>query len=341
MSNIKFSKKLFTYGRILLALFFSACNSTEHEEEKIFQSWDRGRNWDLALSEKAEEIIKQDYLEHRVKPNFPDATIEDVWIERYYGTYGIPGEECVVVMMNSNYDEYEDVPSKINIHGKLFHFENENRILVWKDQRQIWDGSQILTGRGFLELSTALRLGWIIPINRVYNCHLGLCLEEQKIFIESYFKDFIHYSYSMYPNPMFPWMEWPGPATWSRYFEYYGTYNGCVVTVINVQYHMSEPQAFDCIGGVEFHIKPSQEELYIGVWKEEDSSSHGLAMAYKQSLLTREDIRNIAHIRSMHWGHERIRLFENGNIYTYDVATGEKTLSVENFDINNFRFYME
>ena len=310
------SKKIFTYGIILMIMFFGSCDS------KITEEPDDSNDWDLKLSEEVELQIRQDYLKDHVLPRFPQATIEDVWVEKYYGTYLLSSgvNPFVVVMMNSKHNEYENESSKINIGDKLFNFENENRILVWHEGNiyQLEGGSSTY-------------------MSRIFNYHLGLDMELEKCLIESVFGDTTPSDYGLYDVFYGNSIE-----AWRYHISYYGTYRGCVVITNDLRQPGGlVPTELDCIAGVIFIIEPSLEYPIISVWKEEDGSFYSLPMAYKQGLLTQEDIVNIAHIRSMHSGREIINLFENGNRYVYDFATGDKILSFENYDINNFRNYVE
>ena len=84
------------------------------------------------LSQETENKIKQTYLIKKLKKDVPEATLEGIRIERYYGTYG----DCIVVSVWDNYWEERDLPEWSSlpdklIGGVLFAHYWAREIYVW------------------------------------------------------------------------------------------------------------------------------------------------------------------------------------------------------------------
>ena len=101
------------------------------------------------LSVGVEDYIKGEYV--IVLPPEYGATIDDVWVESFYGSYN----DTVVVMMGDNYNNYTNTERVSDIDGVLFRFNNENSIMVFR-------------GMGFFnELQAAYEYGWITRENLI------------------------------------------------------------------------------------------------------------------------------------------------------------------------------
>jgi len=108
----------------------------------VFFGCDGDTNSNLNTSQKTEpepktweEQLRQDYLTKlQSEGEYPDLTIDDVWIKKYYGTY----DGWAVVMMDAAGMEYEVGVQDI-IWGfgydqrAIIRFTDSNRILIWKD----------------------------------------------------------------------------------------------------------------------------------------------------------------------------------------------------------------
>ena len=212
------------------------------------------------LSTETEKQIRQDYLDIYIKPKFADAAIEDVWIEKHYGSY----DDCTAVMIFSKYGEYDDAECEVifdAIYGPFFRYSNENRIIVWKNGC-------------FYELQAALNQGLLglREIMRIANYHAGLSMEIENQIAEDYLG---YYKYEDIYN------------FWS-YTRYCGTYNGYSSFLIDAGRWCSlgfiiEETLFPHTGCCEM----------IYLWKE--GQIYELREVYNQGLLTKEDVRNIAH----------------------------------------------
>jgi hypothetical protein len=85
-------------------------NETETEE-----AWEQDTDWDKDF----EKRIKQDYLTQFVINVNPDATVKDIIIKKYYGTYN----GCIVVTTNFDYYDYDMAVVYIdNINGVEFQY---------------------------------------------------------------------------------------------------------------------------------------------------------------------------------------------------------------------------
>jgi hypothetical protein len=73
--------------------------------------------------------IKQDYLEFHTKPMYPDATVDDIEIKKYYGTYG----GCVAVLMTDNYTGYSQALETEVVDGITIQYFDSNKMLIWKN----------------------------------------------------------------------------------------------------------------------------------------------------------------------------------------------------------------
>jgi len=99
------------------------------------------------LSVGVEDYIKGTYFSRFLEYG---ATIDDVWVESYYGNYN----DTVVVMMGDNYNNYTNIERVSHIDGLLFRFNNENNIMVFR-------------GMGYNELQAAYEYGWITRENLI------------------------------------------------------------------------------------------------------------------------------------------------------------------------------
>jgi hypothetical protein len=107
---------LFTAATVCVVAFSP---QNEHEGDSSLQS----------LSAKTETIIKQDYLKSHVKPMYPDATVDNITILKYYGTYG----GCVAVLMTDSHTLYAQVLGTEVVGGITIHYSDSNRMLIWKN----------------------------------------------------------------------------------------------------------------------------------------------------------------------------------------------------------------
>lgn len=83
------------------------------------------------LSAETEGYIKQSYLDQLwYNEGMWELTIDDVWIEEYYGIYNV----CVAVMIDANGLNYTDEERVVVIDDVLFHYNSGNSIVVWVKQ---------------------------------------------------------------------------------------------------------------------------------------------------------------------------------------------------------------
>ena len=91
------------------------------------------------LSEEVSLAIKKSLLknlqEREYKYNgeitypYANATLDDVKITGYYGTYG----DCVAVLTDNGYDMHSGVMRYVEIDGVKIKYNNSNGILIWKE----------------------------------------------------------------------------------------------------------------------------------------------------------------------------------------------------------------
>ena len=83
----------------------------------------------FGLSEETETKIRQDYLDLHIRLTNPDATIDDVWIRTYSGTF----DGCVAVIMGDRFRQYITAIFTETIDGVLFVYPNSNMARAWKE----------------------------------------------------------------------------------------------------------------------------------------------------------------------------------------------------------------
>jgi len=281
------SNKIFTYGIILMIMFFGSCNSTEPEENINDDIW----NWGLRveLSKETELQIREDYLKNHVQIEFPQATIEDVWVERYYGTYyswndtiynstgdyndiiRLDDDYSVAVMMASNYDECDDVEEDFYLKKFRAFFRhiygNGSRITIW--HKGIFYKLK--------ELITPLE----IPVDPwgISNYHHGLSGELEKQ-VQQYMYDVGIMSIKIAP---------PNYGCFTNYGIYYGNY---IVIYLPTE-GGTRPWEY-IIDGIIFAFSAGGGDPIIVICTKE-WQHYGLQYAYEQKLLSYEDLVNIAY----------------------------------------------
>ena len=83
------------------------------------------------MNEERVGIFKQSYLDTFIKEKFPDATIDDVIMKEYLGTYN---GYFVGVLYKQN-SRFIDVLHQCEIEGLDFSYSEGYPILVWKNEK--------------------------------------------------------------------------------------------------------------------------------------------------------------------------------------------------------------
>lgn len=73
--------------------------------------------------------IKNDFLEKRIKPIFPEATIDDIVFNEYLGMYN--GNFITIISYKKDIDETNKI--KIEIEKLIFNITKGNNLFVWKN----------------------------------------------------------------------------------------------------------------------------------------------------------------------------------------------------------------
>ncbi|MDR1690292.1 MAG: hypothetical protein LBR42_00425 [Candidatus Methanoplasma sp.] len=81
------------------------------------------------LSTEIEMLLKQDYLDDHIKSDNPDATVDDVTLAKYYGTY----DGSIAVMMKGDFISHITVLEDEVIDGITIQYGSSNRLLIWED----------------------------------------------------------------------------------------------------------------------------------------------------------------------------------------------------------------
>ena len=229
---LKSTKISLSFLILICLAAFLGCSGNNGEEKPIkgnFEEW--------GLDGKTEMQIKQDYLDAFIKPDFVEATIEDVWIEKFYGIYGAravdvainkhdSGIAKVAVIMGSSYDELDNTKWSFKIEDVLFKFEDKNEILIWREEE-------------FYTLQEAFdqKMLEMFEIFQISGYHNGLCMDVANEIKEYMFEDLL-YHVELGRNP---WGDSniaiveafikDGPNFFEIY-GYYGTYNGYAIVTV-------------------------------------------------------------------------------------------------------------
>jgi len=81
------------------------------------------------LSEETETKIKQDYLDCILLERVPEASLDDVFIFEYYGTFS----GCSVVRISDRYTMYLAVITGERIGNTTIFYSDSNKAIAWKD----------------------------------------------------------------------------------------------------------------------------------------------------------------------------------------------------------------
>jgi len=132
--NIKLTsisvKVLVLITALLFAMIFFGCGGEQNNNLNTSQKTEpepEPKTW--------EEQLRQDYLTKlQSEGEYPELTVDDVWIKKYYGTYN----GWAAVMMDSTGMEYDvgvqDVIMSFWYEQRVvIRYTDSNRILLWKD----------------------------------------------------------------------------------------------------------------------------------------------------------------------------------------------------------------
>jgi len=120
-----FALILFATISLLATLAFAAQNESQMEKYANQADWDSN----TSLSEETTKRIRQDYLDYYTKAHTPDATVDDVYIWRYYGTNG----DCVAVIMNDRFTGHTLALTSDVVDGVTIHYRDSNKMFIWTD----------------------------------------------------------------------------------------------------------------------------------------------------------------------------------------------------------------
>ena len=304
MDIFKLTKISLSFLILICLAAFLGCSGNNGEEKPIkgnFEEW--------GLDGKTEMQIKQDYLDAFIKPDFVEATIEDVWIEKFYGIYNLDnykdstlyswdmhmivygdGFDRVAVIMGSSFDK-DDTPWEETVYRwdetiytdifappveQIFCYNNGNRILVWK-KGIFYTLQEVL-------YSPTTPLLHRIDVRQIASYHAGLSMEQER-----QIKQIIVDSINEYLSNIYPDMHLR-TINCIKFDRFYGIYAGQAVVLLYTD-------AWDynwtiTIAGESFSLP---YPLEIWVWNEE-GEAYSLEYAYEEDLLTDDDIKTIAYI---------------------------------------------
>ena len=112
---------------LVMIMFFSvilsACANKEPENTNNM----------VELSKEIEIEIKQTHLDYLLTKNgYQDTTIDDIYIQKYYGTYN----GCVVVMIQDKLSGVNGAIKEATIADVKFYYGSGNiSIQIWKEQK--------------------------------------------------------------------------------------------------------------------------------------------------------------------------------------------------------------
>ena len=103
---------------------------TVEDLQSIANHQNNGTDPNDTLSAEVEKAIKKTVAKDLRSFPYPIliATVKDVTIDRYYGTYN----NCVAVMISNAYTEYPQALWDDVIAGVIFHYYDGNVIVIWK-----------------------------------------------------------------------------------------------------------------------------------------------------------------------------------------------------------------
>ena len=94
-------------------------------KETVAEKWRKKAKEKLKSKEEMNELVRATY-EDQLK-----ASVDDVTIKKYYGTYG----ECIAVMMTDKYSLYSDAFHGDIVGGVSISYSNGNQIQVWRENK--------------------------------------------------------------------------------------------------------------------------------------------------------------------------------------------------------------
>ena len=270
---------------ICLALFFGCSGNDENVvASETFRT----------LTEEMETQIKQDYFDTFIQPNFLEAEIESVRIEKFYGVYGsgaidivrkVPdaGVAKVVVMMGSDYENHDDVESEFMINSTLFKFNTTNQILVWRKGK--FHTIQEAYNQKMLD---------IYMIRSIASYHNGLSMETANQIKEAVFEEITEDAkvHEATMSELVKAIIKDGPNALDIH-GYFGTYNGYTIVTVFEQAH-DGGIGFSTIAGILFRAP-----THIQAWKDGqfyhlvENTYNVLEYLYNNNLLTEDDIKEI------------------------------------------------
>jgi len=170
---------------------------------------------------------------------YKEHTINDVWVKTYYGTFN----DTIVVMMDAKgLDHGEEGPQYVKWVKAKIKYNNNNRIIVWKDSK-------------FYELSSIdFRLYYPNNYIRIVNQQNGLDAETESQFIADYKESHFYNQWGSYENRE------------SLMYVYLGTYNGYLtMSMVQTSGEFLHQVWTEEIGGVIFGYSSTNHSL---AWKD-------------------------------------------------------------------------
>jgi hypothetical protein len=223
----------------------------------------------FGLNGITETKIKQDYLDAFTEKRVPGSTIDDVFVENYYGIY----TDCIVVRMTDRFTSYTTAITYETIDGVTISYSSSNKAVAWKDG--VFYDLQNAYDEGLLTKDDLIRVASIWP---------SFWGEEKQI-RQGYVATFVDRPYAAADRV---WIE-----------RYYGGYHECKVLMMwygNTGTGTEKERFYvDGILFVETHVEK------IIAWK--DGRFYELRDAYDRGLLTKEDIAQIAEYHKAAYPH--------------------------------------
>lgn len=235
------------------------------------------------LSEKKMLKIKQDYLEFNKdlvedteKEYNCNVIAEDVYLKKYYGTYG----DCVAMMIDSRYfaKDLGDLETQIQVGDYLFTYPTLKQIDIYRNGK-------------FADLDEAYKKGWLSDeaVRDIHYYHSN--------------KKYIEYDFYN-PTEITPLSTEQAIKIKQDYIkryniddadvkyfiieEYFGVYNNCIVMLIDCAHVYSTMEYEIEIAGYNFEFPVIRE---FDVYRNGEFTS--LEEAYKKGWVSKEDVRDI------------------------------------------------
>jgi Ca2+-binding EF-hand superfamily protein len=245
------------------------------------------------LDAKTEKRILQEFFKTYVKPDIPEATVNDFWVEGYFGTYN----GVVIVMFGDSLGGEALGSIKGDVIAGLPFWDSPARsdLYAWKNgffyRLQDAYNSGLLTDDDVKSIHKVFFAHWTDDeyadyfIGRTFH---SLDAETEKRILQEFFKTYVDIDIIPEATVNDFWIQ-----------EYYGTYNGVVAVRFGDPFRPGHDGGIkeDDIAFLPFYYSTIRNSYYA--WK--NGVLYRLRDAYNSGLLTDDDVEDIHRGSFAHW----------------------------------------